>query len=127
MRQAVSSKAAPPAIGPYSQAIVADGFIFTSGQLPLDREGNLVEGDIRAQARQCLENIRAILEAAGAGLEDLVKVTVYVTDLKDFPAINEVYASYFPKEPPARSFVQVMALPKGAPIELEGIAIKKAR
>jgi len=128
MRKAViSSKAAPPAIGPYSQAILAGGFIFTSGQLPLDREGKLIEGDILAQARQCLENLKAILEAAGAGLEDLVKVTVYVTDLRDFAAINEVYARYFPKEPPARSFVQVAALPKGAGIELEGIAIKKAR
>jgi 2-iminobutanoate/2-iminopropanoate deaminase len=128
MRKAViSSEAAPPAIGPYSQAILAGGFIFTSGQLPLDREGKLIEGDILAQARQCLENLKAILEAAGAGLEDLVKVTVYVTDLRDFAAINEVYARYFPKEPPARSFVQVAALPKGAGIELEGIAIKKAR
>jgi 2-iminobutanoate/2-iminopropanoate deaminase len=123
----ISSEAAPPAIGPYSQAILAGGFIFTSGQLPLDREGKLIEGDILAQARQCLENLKAILEAAGAGLEDLVKVTVYVTDLRDFAAINEVYARYFPKEPPARSFVQVAALPKGAGIELEGIAIKKAR
>jgi 2-iminobutanoate/2-iminopropanoate deaminase len=128
MRKAViSSEAAPPAIGPYSQAILAGGFIFTSGQLPLDREGKLIEGDILAQARQCLENLKAILEAAGARLEDLVKVTVYVTDLRDFAAINEVYARYFPKEPPARSFVQVAALPKGAGIELEGIAIKKAR
>jgi 2-iminobutanoate/2-iminopropanoate deaminase len=127
MRKAVISEAAPPAIGPYSQAILAGGFIFTSGQLPLDREGKLIEGDILAQARQCLENLKAILEAAGARLEDLVKVTVYVTDLRDFAAINEVYARYFPKEPPARSFVQVAALPKGAGIELEGIAIKKAR
>ncbi|MCR4404825.1 MAG: RidA family protein [Candidatus Acetothermia bacterium] len=126
-RQPISTPKAPPTIGPYSQAIIADGFIFTSGQLPLDRDGNLVEGDIRAQARQCLENIKAILEAAGAGMDDLVKVTVYVTDMNDFAAINEVYASYFPKEPPARSFVQVAALPRGVPIELEGIAMKKAR
>ncbi|MGQ9733779.1 MAG: RidA family protein [Candidatus Bipolaricaulia bacterium] len=127
MRRAISAPAAPPALGPYSQAILADRFIFTSGQLPLDREGNLVEGDIKVQAHQCLENLKAILEAAGAGMEDLVKVTVYVTDMGDFAAINEVYKEYFEAEPPARSFVQVAALPKGAPIELEGIAIKKAR
>ncbi|MGQ9477171.1 MAG: RidA family protein [Candidatus Bipolaricaulia bacterium] len=127
MRRAISAPAAPPALGPYSQAVLADRLIFTSGQLPLDREGNLVEGDIKVQAHQCLENLKAILEAAGAGMEDLVKVTVYVTDMGDFAAINEVYKEYFEAEPPARSFVQVAALPKGAPIELEGIAIKKAR
>jgi 2-iminobutanoate/2-iminopropanoate deaminase len=127
MRKVVITPAAPPAIGPYSQGIVAGGFIFTSGQIPLDRSGNLIEGDIKAKARQCLENIKAILEAAGAGMDDLVKVTVYVTDMRDFAAINEVYGSYFAKEPPARSFVQVAALPKGAPIEIEAIAMKRAR
>ncbi len=126
-KQSVSSPKAPPAIGPYSQGIIAEGLIFTSGQLPLDPEGNLVEGDIRAKARQCLENLKAILESAGAEMDDLVKVTIYVTDMGDFAAINEVYAGYFPWEPPARSFVQVAGLPKGAPLELEGIAIKKAR
>ena len=123
IRRAIQSPAAPAAIGPYSQAIVANGLIFISGQLPLDREGNPVDGDIRVQARRCLENIRAILEAAGAGMSDLVKVTIYVTDLEDFAAINEVYAGYFSEEPPARSFVQVAGLPKGAKIEIEGIAV----
>lgn len=127
MRRAISAPAAPPAIGPYSQAIIADRLIFTSGQLPMDREGSLVEGDIRAKARQCLENLKAILEAAGARMDDLVKVTVYVTDMGNFAAINEVYGSYFADEPPARSFVQVTALPKGAPLEIEGIATKMAR
>jgi 2-iminobutanoate/2-iminopropanoate deaminase len=123
MKKAISTSAAPAAVGPYSQGIVANGFIFTSGQIPLDREGNLIEGDIRAQARQCLENIKAILEAAGAGMEELVKVTVFVTDMKDFSAINEVYQGYFNEDPPARSFVEVAALPKGARIEIEGIAV----
>ena len=122
MRRVISTPEAPAAVGPYSQAISFAGFIFTSGQIPLDREGNLVEGDIQAQARQCLENIKAILKAAGAGMEDLVKVTVFVTDMKDFPAINEVYQGYFNGDPPARSFVEVAALPKGARIEIEGIA-----
>ncbi|MFQ6117857.1 MAG: RidA family protein, partial [Candidatus Bipolaricaulia bacterium] len=115
--------AAPQAVGPYSQGMIANGFIFTSGQIPLDREGNLIEGDIQAQARQCLENIKAILEAAGAGMEDLVKVTVFVTDMKNFSAINEVYRGYFNGEPPARSFIEVAALPKGANVEIEGIAV----
>lgn len=123
MSRTVNTSEAPKAVGPYSQGIVTGGFIFTSGQIPLDREGNLVKGDIRAQARQCLENLKAILEAAGAGLDDLVKVTIYVTDMEDFAAINEVYAGYFSEEPPARSFVQVAGLPKGAKIEIEGIAV----
>lgn len=83
----------------------------------------MIEGDIGAQARQCLENIKAILEAAGAGMKDLVKVTVFVTDMKDFPAVNEVYQGFFKEKPPARSFVEVAALPKGAEIEIEGIAV----
>jgi 2-iminobutanoate/2-iminopropanoate deaminase len=84
----------------------------------------MIEGDIQAQARQCLDNIKAILEASGAGMEDLVKVTVFVTDMKDLPTINEVYQGFFPQDPPARSFVEVAALPKGAEIEVEGIAFK---
>ena len=123
-KRAIHTPAAPEAVGPYSQAIVANGLIFVSGQLPIDREGKLLT-EIRTATAQCLDNIRAILEAAGAGLEDLVKVTIYVTDLADFAAINEVYAGYFTKEPPARAFVQVVALPKGAPIEIEGIALKR--
>jgi len=125
MKKAISTSAAPAAVGPYSQAVTADGFIFTSGQIPLDREGHLIEGDFGAQARQCLENIKAILEAAGAGMEDLVKVTIFVTDMRSFPAINEVYRDFFKEKPPARSFIEVMALPKGAKIEIEGIAVFK--
>ena len=127
MRRVISTPEAPAAVGPYSQGIVAGGFIFTSGQIPLDREGNLIEGDIRVQARQCLENIKAILKAAGAGMEDLVKVTVFVTDIKDLPTINEVYRGYFNGDPPARSSVEVAALPKGARIEIEGLAAVQPR
>lgn len=121
-KRAISTAEAPAAVGPYSQAIVAGGFVFTSGQLPLDRAGNLVKGDIQAKARQCLENLKTILEAAGAGMEDLVKVTVFVTDMGNFPQVNEVYQGFFGEKPPARSFVQVAALPKGAEVEMEGIA-----
>lgn len=122
--EAVQTDRAPAAVGPYSQGVIAGGFLFTSGQIPLTPEGEMVQGDIRAQARQCLENLRAVLEAGGAGMKDLVKVTVFVTDIAHFQAINEVYASYFEEweTPPARSFVQVAALPKGAQIEVEGVA-----
>jgi len=123
-KKAVKTDHAPGAIGPYSQGIVANGFLYTAGQIPLTPAGQLVQGDIQAQARQCMENVRGILRAAGAGMEDLVKVTVFVTNLGDFQAINEVYAEYFKgKTPPARSFVQVSALPRGASIEVEGIAV----
>jgi len=115
-KNTISTSAAPAAAGPYSQAVTANGFVFTSGHLPLDRNGNLIEGDIQARARRCLENIKAILEEAGAGMEDLVKVTVFVTDMGNFPQVNEVYQGFFAGDPPARSFVQVAALPKGAEV-----------
>jgi 2-iminobutanoate/2-iminopropanoate deaminase len=122
-KQAVSTPHAPRAVGPYSQGILANGFIFVSGQVPLGPDGKLIVGDIQAMARQCLENIRAILAAAGATMEDLVKVTVFARDLNQFKAINEVYQSYFSKTPPARSFVEVSRLPRDAEIEMEGIAV----
>jgi 2-iminobutanoate/2-iminopropanoate deaminase len=122
-KQAVSTAKAPAAVGPYSQGIVANGFIHTSGQIHLKPDGTMVEGDIQAMARQCLENVKAILQAAGASMTDLVKVTVFVKDMKNFQAINEVYQSYFSQTPPARSFVQVAGLPKDAQVEIEGVAI----
>ncbi len=122
-KRAISASAAPAAVGPYSQAIVAGGFVFTSGQIPLDREGNLIEGDIQPKARQCLENLKTILEAAGSRMEDLVKATIFVTDMGNFPQVNEVYQDFFKEDPPARSFVGVAALPKGAEVEMEGIAV----
>ncbi|GAB6101687.1 RidA family protein [Thermococcus atlanticus] len=122
MKEAVFTDKAPRPIGPYSQAIKAGEFLFISGQIPVDRDGNLVEGGIKAQTRQVLENIRAILEAAGAGLDNVVKVTVYLKDMNDFGAMNEVYAEYFGSSKPARAAVEVSRLPKDVRIEVEAIA-----
>jgi len=126
-KTALSTDRAPKAIGPYSQGIVANGFIFLSGQIPLRPDGTQESGDIRAQARQCFANMRALLQSAGADLANLVKVTVFVTDLGNFAAVNEVYAEFLAGSvPPARSFVQAAALPRGAGVEIEGIARKPA-
>ena len=122
MKEAVFTDKAPRPIGPYSQAIKAGEFLFISGQIPVDRDGKLVEGGIKAQTRQVLENIRAILEAAGAGLDNVVKVTVYLKDMNDFSAMNEVYAEYFGSSKPARAAVEVSRLPKDVRIEVEAIA-----
>jgi len=99
-RQIIRTDQAPAAIGPYSQGVVANGFLFTAGQIPLTPSGQLVEGDIQAQAQQCLENVRGILQEAGADVGNLVKITVFVTDLGDFEAINEVYDAFFKEETP---------------------------
>jgi 2-iminobutanoate/2-iminopropanoate deaminase len=114
---------APQAVGPYSQAIRAEGLVFVSGQIPLDPgSGELIEGDIAAQTRQCLRNIQAILEVANSSLAQIVKTTVFLADINDFAAMNAAYAEFFPNDPPARSAFQVAALPKGARIEIEAIA-----
>jgi 2-iminobutanoate/2-iminopropanoate deaminase len=119
----ISTGRAPAAVGPYSQAVVDGDRVYLSGQIPLDpATGKLVSGDIDAQTRRVLDNIRAVLEAAGSGLNKVCKSTVFVTDLRDFAVINQAYASYFPTDPPARSTVQVSALPLGASIEIEVIA-----
>lgn len=124
MKSVVSTTAAPAAIGPYSQAIVANGFIFASGQLPLDpATGQVVEGDIRAQTQRVLENLRAVLAAAGSSLEAAVKTTCFLRDMADFPAFNEIYAGFFTGEPPARSTVQVARLPRDVAVEVEVIAL----
>lgn len=116
---------APRPIGPYSQAVEASGFIFCSGQIPLDPEtGIMVTGDIGAQTRRVLDNLSAVLEASGSSLEGVVKTTVFVADLRDFPEINKVFESYFQKDPPARSVVQAVALPKDARLEIEAVAVK---
>ncbi|MCD5417019.1 RidA family protein [Candidatus Bipolaricaulota bacterium] len=122
MKQVISSKTAPPAVGPYSQAISVNGFIFTSGQLPADNAGNLIIDDITAATRRSLENLQSILQAAGGDMDDIVKATIFLTDMNDFAAVNEVYAKFFSGEPPARSCVAVAALPKGAEVEIEAIA-----
>jgi 2-iminobutanoate/2-iminopropanoate deaminase len=122
----LSTTNAPAAIGPYSQGIKAGDFIFTSGQLPIDpKTGDLINNDIKAAAKQCLENIKAILESAGSSLDDVVKTTVFLKDLNDFASVNEVYAEYFKEKMPARSAFQVARLPKDALIEIEAIAIAR--
>ena len=119
----ISTDKAPKAIGPYSQGIAASGFLFLSGQVPLDpRTGDLVQGTVREEVTRVMENLKAVLEAAGSGLDRVVRTTVFLTDLKDFAAMNEVYARYFGAHRPARSTVQVAALPKGARVEIDAIA-----
>ena len=119
----ISTAAAPAAIGPYSQAIRAGNLLFVSGQIPLDpATGQLVQGDIGAQTRQVLQNLAAILEAAGSGLDRVVKTTVYLRDLGEFAAMNEVYGEFFPAQPPARATVQVARLPRDASLEIDVVA-----
>ena len=121
----ISTDKAPKAIGPYSQAISVGDFVFTSGQIPLDpATQQLVQGDIRAQTERVMENLAAVLAAAGVGFDKVVKATIFVVDLNDFATVNEIYGKRFPSNPPARSTVQVAALPKGARVEIELIARK---
>ena len=124
MKTSITAKNAPAAIGPYCHAKVAGGLLFASGQLGLDpATGTLPEG-IEAQTKQSLENVGAVLAAAGLSYGDVVKTTVFLADMKDFAAINAIYAKYFPGEAPARSCVQVAALPMGALFEIEAVAVK---
>ena len=119
----ISTESAPRAIGPYSQGIAAAGLLFLSGQVPLDPgTGALVQKTIQEEVARVLENLKAVLEAAGSGLDRVVKTTVYLTSLKEFEAMNEVYARYFGDNRPARSTVQVAALPRGARVEIDAIA-----
>ncbi|MFT3983209.1 MAG: RidA family protein [Lachnospiraceae bacterium] len=120
----VNTKAAPAAIGPYSQAIEVNGFIYTSGMIPVIPEtGEVVEG-IEAQARQALSNVRALLESQGSGMEQIIKTTVFIKNMDDFAKVNEIYATFFEKDFPARSCVEVARLPKDVLIEMEAIALK---
>jgi 2-iminobutanoate/2-iminopropanoate deaminase len=122
-RRTVASDQAPRAIGPYSQAVEAGGFLFCAGQIALDPgTGGLVEGGIEAETERVLKNLEAVLAAAGRRTGDVVKTTVYLVDLGDFPKMNEVYGRFFPRDPPARATVQVAALPKGARVEIEAVA-----
>ena len=119
----VSSPQAPKPIGPYSQGVISGGLLFVSGQIALDpATGELVQGDIEAQVERVLQNVMAILKEAKMGPEHVVKTTVYLADLADFPRMNEIYGRYLGKEPPARSTIQVAALPKGARVEIDVIA-----
>ncbi|MDP8237067.1 MAG: RidA family protein [Candidatus Erginobacter occultus] len=124
MKEIIQSEKAPAAIGPYSQGVGAGGLVFVSGQIPLNLEGEIVEGGIEEQTVQSLENLKAVLEAAGLGLEEVVRATVYLRDLKDFNRFNEVYGRYFPKNSPARACVGVSALPRGARVEISAVAAR---
>jgi 2-iminobutanoate/2-iminopropanoate deaminase len=117
-----TSKVAGPAIGPYRQATEAGGFVYLSGQLALDEAGNLLNGSVSEQTRKALERARSLLEERGLGLGDVVKATVFLTDLKTFPEMNAIYAEFFPQDPPSRSTIQVAALPKGGAVEIELLA-----
>jgi 2-iminobutanoate/2-iminopropanoate deaminase len=125
-KKIITSEKAPQAIGPYSVATQAGMFVFTSGQLGLDpKSGNLVTGGIENETRQALVNLRYVLNDSGSGLEQVVKSIVFLKDMADFPKMNAIYAEYFPGNPPARSTVQVAALPKGGAVEIEVVALVK--
>lgn len=125
-RNIIETKNAPAAVGPYSQAISTDSMVFTAGQIPLvPSSGEMVEGGIVEQTRQVVENLQGVLEAAGAGLDTVLKTTVFLQDMGEFAAMNEVYAGFFSENPPARSTIEVAALPLGARVEIEAVALKK--
>ena len=125
MKKVISTAEAPQAIGPYSQAIEAGGFVFVSGQIPLiPATGELGEGSVEVQTARVLENLKAILEAAGSSLESVVKTTVYITNMDDFAKVNGIYGQYFQENPPARVCVEVSKLPKGALVEIDVIAAR---
>ncbi len=125
MKKTISTPHAPAAIGPYSQGVDGGGIVITSGQLPIDpATGAFAEGGVAGQTKQSLENVKAVLAAAGLTMENIVKTTVFLKDMNDFSAMNEVYASFFPQNPPARSAVEVARLPKDALVEIEAIAVR---
>ena len=122
----IMTENAPAAIGPYAQAVEAGSFVFTSGQIPIDPQtGSMIEGDIGRQAAQCIENLKAVLEAAGLKLGDVIKTTVFLQDMNDFAVVNEIYGQYFSPPYPARSCVEVARLPKDARIEIEAVAVRE--
>lgn len=124
-RRFIATDTAPRAVGPYSQAVIVDRLVFTSGQVAMDPiSGRLVRGDIRVQTQRVMENLKAVLEAAGSSLNQVVKTTVYLTSISDFAAMNEVYGQYFPSNPPARSTVEVSKLALKARVEIEVIAVR---
>jgi 2-iminobutanoate/2-iminopropanoate deaminase len=126
--QIVSTDHAPKAIGPYSQAVICNGFAFLSGQIPLDPDtGHLVDGDVAVQTARVLDNLRAVLEAAGSSLASVVKTTVYLKDMGEFAKMNEVYARYFPANPPARATVEAARLPRDVRVEIDCIALAHSK
>lgn len=126
MRETVQTDKAPGAVGPYSQGTRSEEMVFTAGQIPLDpATGKVVEGGIREQSRQSLKNLQAVLEAGGAGLDSVMKTTVFLQDMGEFALMNEIYAEFFANNPPARSAVEVAALPLGVRVEIEAVALRK--
>jgi 2-iminobutanoate/2-iminopropanoate deaminase len=126
MKKIIKTTEAPQAIGPYSQAVEANGFVFVSGQIPLDpKTGNIVTGDIKEQTMRVMENGKSILAAAGCAMSDVVKATIYLKNIGDFAGVNEIYGSYFASDPPARATVEVSRLPKDAAVEIDFVAVKK--
>jgi 2-iminobutanoate/2-iminopropanoate deaminase len=123
--QVVSTKEAPAAIGPYSQGIIVNNVFYSSGQIPLTAEGEMVNGDVQVQTHQVFKNLQAVLKEAGASLESVVKTTVFIKDMNDFGKVNEIYSEYFHTHKPARSCVEVARLPKDALVEIEVIALVK--
>ncbi len=124
MKEIISTNNAPGAIGPYSQAVKANGFVYVSGQLPIDpKTGEFAGNDIKSQTEQSLKNLSAILSKAGTGLENAIKLNVYLKDMNDFVSMNEVYATFFTKDFPARAAVEVARLPKDALVEIEAVAV----
>ncbi|GGB71345.1 RidA family protein [Fictibacillus barbaricus] len=121
----VHTEEAPAAIGPYSQGIVIDQLFFSSGQIPLTKEGVMIDGDVKEQTHQVFRNLQAVLKEAGSSLEQVVKATVFISDMNEFASINEVYGEYFNEHKPARSCVEVARLPKDAKVEIEVIALTK--
>ena len=119
----ITTKEAPSAIGPYSQAIIYNGMLYTSGQIPLDKNGNFVDGDIKVQTKQVLANLKAVFDAAGTKPSNVIKTTVFLADMNDFVAFNEVYAEFFGDHRPARSAIAVKTLPKNSLVEIECIAV----
>ncbi|MBR3866889.1 MAG: RidA family protein [Butyricicoccus sp.] len=125
MKQIIHTELAPKAVGPYSQAVMTKDMIYTSGQIPIDpAQGKIVAETIEAQTEQVMKNLKAVLATAGVGMDRIVKTTCYLADIADFAAFNGVYAQYFPENPPARSCFQVAALPMGAKVEVEVIAVR---
>jgi 2-iminobutanoate/2-iminopropanoate deaminase len=124
-KKTIKTADAPQAIGPYSQAVQAGGLVFVSGQIPIDpKSGNVVQDDIKVQTRQVMENAKAILSAADCGMSQVVKTTIYLKNMSDFVAVNEIYGGYFPSDPPARATVEVSRLPKDVAIEMDFVAWK---
>ncbi|MFO8089034.1 MAG: RidA family protein [Desulfatiglandaceae bacterium] len=123
-KKIVQTSNAPAAVGPYSQAVKTESMVFVSGQIGLVPEtGIMVEGGVEVQAKKCLENLRAVLEAAGSSMENVVQATVFLADINDFAAVNTVYGEFFKSDPPARACVQAAALPKGALVEVAAVAV----